>query len=263
MSSDSTHPSPSNDNFFVVSDLHKTFGDQAVLSGASLSIQRGETMAIIGASGGGKSVFLKHLIGLLRPDRGSVLVDGEEISQLRERELGGVRAKVGVLFQNGALFDSMTVGQNVAFPLREAGIRDEKEIEDRVYEALRVVEMERHLAKMPIDLSGGMRKRVALARAVVDEPRCILYDEPTTGLDPVASDAINHLIRRLQRKFKVTSVAVTHDMKSAYHVADRIAYLVDGAMYFSGTPAEIQASTDSVVTDFIEGRSHAEDGPGL
>ena len=249
------------DAFFVVDDIHKSFGDQKVLQGASLTIRRGETTAIIGASGGGKSVFLKNLVGLLSPDQGSVTVDGEEISQLKERQLGPVRRKIGVLFQQGALFDSMNVAQNVAFPLREAEIRNEKEIEDRVYEALRVVEMEKHLAKMPIDLSGGMRKRVSLARAVVNHPQSILYDEPTTGLDPIGSDAINHLIRRLQKKFNVTSVVITHDMKSAYHIADRIAYLVEGKIYFTGTPEELRAQKDPVITDFIEGRSHADERP--
>ena len=249
------------DAFFVVEDLHKKFGDQEVLRGASLTIERGKTTAIIGVSGGGKSVFLKNLVGLLSPDRGTVTVDGKNISMLNERQLGPVRRKIGVLFQHGALFDSMTVAQNVAFPLHEAGIRNETEIKDRVNEALRVVEMEKHLAKMPIDLSGGMRKRVALARAVVNRPDSILYDEPTTGLDPIGSDAINHLIRRLQKQFNVTSVVVTHDMKSAYHVADRIAYLVDGRIYFNGTPDELRAQTDPIITDFIEGRSHAEDRP--
>jgi phospholipid/cholesterol/gamma-HCH transport system ATP-binding protein len=259
---DSTKPSTAKeDAFFVVEDVHKKFGDQDVLRGATLTIRRGETTAIIGASGGGKSVFLKHLVGLLSPDRGKVTVDGDDISHLTERALGPVRRKIGVLFQHGALFDSMTVSQNVAFPLREEGVRDEKEIEERVFEALRVVEMERHLAKMPIDLSGGMRKRVALARAVVHRPQSILYDEPTTGLDPVGSDAINHLIRRLQKQFAVTAVAVTHDMRSAYHIADTIAYLVEGRIYFIGTPDELRAQTDPVITDFIEGRSHAEDRP--
>lgn len=253
---------PSNRDFFVVEDLFKSFGAQEVLRGASLTVRRGETMVIIGSSGGGKSVFLKHLIGLMRADRGTVRVDGTEIAELGEREMGSVRRKVGVLFQNGALFDFMNVAQNVAFPLRESGVRDEQQIEGRVREALRVVEMDEHMAKMPIDLSGGMRKRVALARAVVSNPRCILYDEPTTGLDPVASDSINYLIRRLQRDFHVTSVAVTHDMKSAFDIADRIAYLVEGKIYFSGTPEELRAATDPVITDFVEGRSHAGESGG-
>ncbi len=249
--------------FFIVDGLYKSFGEQEVLRGASLTIRRGETTAIIGASGSGKSVFLKNLIGLLSPDRGTVIVDGENISRRKERELGPVRRKIGVLFQQGALFDFMNVAQNVAFPLREAGVSDEKEIEGRVHEALRVVEMEQHLSKMPIDLSGGMRKRVALARAVVNRPQSILYDEPTTGLDPVGSDAINHLLRRLQAQFNITSVVVTHDMKSAYHVADHIAYLVDGSIYFTGTPDELRAQRDPVITDFIEGRSGATDLPLL
>ncbi len=261
MSEEPLPATASNGNFFDVEEIYKSFNTQHVLRGASLQVQRGETMVIIGASGGGKSVFLKHLIGLMQPDRGRVCVDGVEISSLHERRLGSVRRKVGILFQNGALFDFMNVAQNVAFPLREAGVRDQGEIERRVREALQVMDMEKDMEKMPIDLSGGMRKRVALARAVVSKPACILYDEPTTGLDPVTADSINHLIRRLQEDFEITSVAVTHDMRSAYHIGDRIAFLVDGQIYFSGTPEELRASRDPVIVDFIEGRSHAGSSP--
>ena len=250
-------------DFIVVDDLHKSLGGQHVLRGASLSVRRGETIVIIGASGGGKSVFLKHLIGLMRPDRGVVRVDGVDIAPLRERQLGSVRRKLGVLFQNGALFDFMNVAQNVAFPLREAGVRNEREIEERVREALRFMDMEKDMDKAPIDLSGGMRKRVALARAVVGNPQCILYDEPTTGLDPVTADSINYLIRRLQEKYQITSIVVTHDMKSAYHVGDRMAYLVDGKIYFTGTPEDFQNATDPVIVDFVKGRSHAGEGPAV
>ena len=212
-------------------------------------------MVVIGASGEGKSVFLKHLIGLMRPTSGNIFVDGTDITLLSERALGATRRKVGILFQNGALFDSMNVAANVAFPLRETGVRNENEIASRVHQSLDVVELAAHKEKMPVDLSGGMKKRVALARAVVSKPKCILYDEPTAGLDPVVSDSINHLIRRLQKRFKVTSIVVTHDMKSVFHIADRVAYLRGGIIYFLGTPTELKNSPDPVIQDFIEGRS--------
>ena len=241
--------------FIEVSDLRKTLGTQPVLQGVDLSIPRGETMVILGRSGEGKSVFLKHLIGLMKPDSGSIRVDGDEIVGLGERQLSPVRKKVGVLFQEGALFDSMTVAENVAFPLRERGVKDHKLLLEKVEESLRVVELEEHLSKMPVNLSGGMRKRVALARAIITEPQCILYDEPTAGLDPVVADSIDHLIRRLQRQFEVTSVVVTHDMKSVFKIASRVAYLRGGAIYFLGTPEELRASTDPAIVNFIEGRS--------
>lgn len=221
----------------------------------NLEIKRGESMVIIGGSGTGKSVTLKHIMGLLHPDRGRVFVDGEEVSSLPERKLGPIRRKVGILFQDGALFDSFNVAENVAFPLFEAGLKDRKEIFERVREALAVVNLEEHLAKMPNNLSGGMRKRVSLARAIVTHPECILYDEPTSGLDPVVSDQINILIREMQKRYEVTSLVVTHDMKSAYHVGDRIAFAREGQVYFLGTPNEVKACKDPIVQDFIEGRS--------
>jgi phospholipid/cholesterol/gamma-HCH transport system ATP-binding protein len=241
--------------FIRVEGLEKAFGTQQILKGASLEIQRGQNMVIIGASGEGKSVFLKHIIGLLRADAGRVEVDGEDITSLPERQLNGVRKKVGILFQGGALFDSMSVEENVAFPLKESGVRDRELIARRVHECLEIVELADHKKKMPIHLSGGMRKRVALARAIISEPECVLYDEPTAGLDPVVSDVINHMIRRLQRQLAVTNVVVTHDMKSVYHIADRVAYLRQGRIYFEGTVDELRASEDSVVQNFIEGRS--------
>ncbi|MEM7148103.1 MAG: ABC transporter ATP-binding protein [Verrucomicrobiota bacterium] len=254
---------PPNGNFFEVENVHKSLGAQHVLRGVNLTVPRSQNTVIIGASGGGKSVFLKHLIGLLQPDEGSITVDGTEISHLKERQLGPVRKKIGILFQDGALFDSMNVAQNVAFPLREAGIRDRDELDERVRSALRVVELEEHLHKMPIQLSGGMRKRVGLARAIIGNPECILYDEPTAGLDPVVADSINHLIRRLELEYEVTSVVVTHDMTSVYHIADHVAFLREGAIYFHGSPEELRDSTDPVIQDFIQGRSHAgEDRQG-
>jgi phospholipid/cholesterol/gamma-HCH transport system ATP-binding protein len=242
-----------------VRQLTKSLGPQDVLRGVDLEVKRGETCVVLGRSGSGKSVLLKHLIGLFKPTGGEVWVDGEEISQLRERELGTVRKKVGILFQSAALFDSMNVAENLAFPLREAGVTDPREISQRVAEALEMVDLAGEQDKMPENLSGGMRKRVGLARTIVSRPACILYDEPTTGLDPIATDSINHLIRRLQRRLAVTSVVVTHDMKTAFHTADHVAYLHEGRIYFQGTVAELRASADPLIQDFIEGRSGDSD----
>jgi phospholipid/cholesterol/gamma-HCH transport system ATP-binding protein len=242
-----------------VVDLHKTLGTQEVLRGVSMRISSAQTHVILGRSGSGKSVLLKHLVGLFQPDSGQVLIDGEDISQLQERKLGPIRKKIGILFQSGALFDSMSVSENIAFPLRESGIKDPEVIRTRVAEALEMVDLAGEESKMPENLSGGMRKRVGLARTIVSRPACILYDEPTTGLDPIATDSINHLIRRLQKRLKATSVVVTHDMKTAFHTADRIAFLHEGAIYFEGTTEQLRASTDPVLVDFIEGRSGETD----
>jgi phospholipid/cholesterol/gamma-HCH transport system ATP-binding protein len=239
----------------VVRSLIKTIGRQRILTGVDLSVAKGETLAIIGRSGGGKTVLLKHLIGLMQPDSGEIWIDGQNIIGMNERKLATVRRKVGILFQAGALFDSMTVEENVAFPLREAGERNAKVLADKVAEVLEVVELKGQQRKMPVNLSGGMKKRVGLARAIVTRPSCILYDEPTSGLDPVVSDSINRLIRRLQKRFQVTSVVVTHDMKSAFHIADHIAYLHHGGVYFHGTAEEIQRSTDPLIQDFLIGRA--------
>jgi phospholipid/cholesterol/gamma-HCH transport system ATP-binding protein len=239
--------------------LEKRLGSQHVLRGIDLAVRRGETCVVLGRSGCGKSVLLKHLIGLLRPSAGQVFVDGEDITALPERQLLAVRRKVGMLFQSAALFDSMTVEQNLAFPLREQGLRDEAEIRARVTEALDMVELLGSEQKMPDKLSGGMRKRVGLARTIVGRPHCILYDEPTTGLDPITTDSINHLIRRLQRRLHVTSIVVTHDMKTAFHCADDVVFLHEGRVYFHGPVAALRASTDPILTDFIEGRSGDSD----
>ena len=238
-----------------IRNLWKKFGDEDVLKGFDLDVATGETLVILGRSGGGKSVLLKHIIGLLKPDEGDVFVEGESIVELTERQLSRVRKKIAVLFQSAALFDSMTVEENIAFPLRETGLKDEKVIDEKVAGALEMVDLAGEQKKMPEKLSGGMRKRVGLARAIVTEPRCILYDEPTTGLDPIVADSINRLIRRLQKRLGITSIAVTHDMKSAFHVADTIAYLYDGKVYFKGSPEALRASTDPLIHDFIEGRS--------
>ena len=239
----------------AVRGLTKTIEPQAILRGVDLHVARGETLVIIGRSGGGKSVLLKHLIGLMQPDSGEIWIDGQNIIGMGERELAAIRRKIGILFQGGALFDSMTVEENIAFPLREAGERDAQVIRQKVDEMLEVIEMEGQQEKMPVNLSGGMKKRVGLARSIIRRPSCVLYDEPTAGLDPVVSDSINRLIRRLQQRFQMTSVVVTHDMKSAFHVADHIAYLHEGRIYFYGTPAELERSSDRLIQDFMEGRS--------
>ncbi len=243
----------------AVRGLKKRLGNQEILRGVDISVASGETLVIIGRSGGGKSVLLKNLIGLMQPNECEIWIDGQSIIGLGERQLAAIRRKVGILFQGGALFDSMTVEENIAFPLREAGQRDQRVIEQKIAEMLEVIELEGQQRKMPVNLSGGMKKRVGLARAIINRPSCILYDEPTAGLDPVVSDSINHLIRRLQERYRVTSVVVTHDMKSAFHVGDHIAYLHKGRIYFYGTPAEIQASSDPLIQDFLIGRAQVAD----
>ena len=241
-----------------VRSLAKRIGEQEILRGVTLDVARGETLAIIGRSGGGKSVLLKHLIGLMNPNEGEIWVDGQNIIGLTERQLAAIRQKVGILFQGAALFDSMTVAENVAFPLREAGERDAGVLRERVREMLDVVELEGQEEKMPVSLSGGMKKRVGLARSIIRRPSCVLYDEPTSGLDPVVSDSINRLIARLQQRFGMTSVVVTHDMKSAFQVANHIAYLHEGKIYFHGTPQELQATSDHILQDFLLGRSESQ-----
>jgi phospholipid/cholesterol/gamma-HCH transport system ATP-binding protein len=244
----------------AVRSLQKKIGQQEILRGVDLEVRTGETLAIIGRSGGGKTVLLKHIVGLMEPDAGEIWIHGQNIARMNERQLGAIREKVGILFQGGALFDSMTVKDNIAFPLREAGERDAKVLHSKVAEMLEVMEMEGQEDKMPESLSGGMKKRVGLARAIVRRPSCVLYDEPTAGLDPVVADSINRLIRFLQERFGMTSVVVTHDMKSAFDVADRIAYLHEGRVYFHGTPDDLRQSTDRLIQDFLLGRS--EHGPG-
>ena len=247
----------------TVRSLAKKIGEQEILRGVDLEVATGETLAIIGRSGEGKSVLLKHLVGLMEPDAGEIWIEGKNITGMNERELGAIRRKVGILFQGGALFDSMTVEENIAFPLREAGERNPNVLRAKVDEMLEVMEMEGEQAKMPESLSGGMKKRVGLARSIIRRPSCVLYDEPTSGLDPVVADSINRLIRRLQHRFGMTSIVVTHDMKSAFDVADRIAYLHEGRIYFYGTPDELQQSSDSLIQDFLLGRSDGSAGTEL
>jgi phospholipid/cholesterol/gamma-HCH transport system ATP-binding protein len=225
------------------------------LRGVSLDIHRGEAVVIIGRSGGGKSILLKHLIGLLQPDSGTIRVDGEDITTMNERSLLRVRRKYGMLFQMAALFDSLTVEENVGFVLRRQGVESDAEIRRRVAEALEMVELPGIGHKMPSELSGGMRKRVGLARAIVYRPEIVLYDEPTTGLDPIAADNIDRLIRRVWETLHVTSIAVTHDMKSARTISNRILMLHEGRIYSEGPSAEILESTDPVIHRFVNGIS--------
>ena len=246
-------------SMLTVRDLTKTIGTQEILRGVDLDVARGETLAIIGRSGGGKSVLLKHLVGLMEPDSGEIWVEDQNIIGLSERQLGAIRQKIGILFQGAALFDSMTVTENIAFPLREAGERDPKVLREKVREMLDVVELEGQEEKMPVSLSGGMKKRVGLARSIIRRPKCVLYDEPTSGLDPVVSDSINRLIRRLQERLGMTSIVVTHDMKSAFDVANHVAYLHEGRIYFYGTPNQLQQTSNPILQDFMLGRS---DGGG-
>ena len=235
-----------------IEGLWKSFGATEVLRGLDLEIRDAETIVIIGRSGGGKSVLLKHLCGLLKPDKGKVLVDGVDIVPLDEQELTPIRKQFGFLFQSAALFDSMTLYDNVAFPLREER-HPEDQVRKRVEEALTIVDLVSAKDKKPAELSGGMRKRAGLARAVVADPKYILYDEPTTGLDPIRADNINQLILRLHDQLHCTGVAVTHDMVSAYKIADRIAMLHEGTIHVVGTPEEIQATQDPIVKQFITG----------
>jgi phospholipid/cholesterol/gamma-HCH transport system ATP-binding protein len=234
-----------------------------VLDRVDLAIDKGESIVIIGRSGSGKSVLLKHMIGLVRPDDGRVLIEGTDITDLPESRLAPVRQKFGMLFQSAALFDSMTVEENVSFPLREHGRMEPAAIQERVRECLALVGLERVEHLYPAELSGGMRKRVGLARALAVNPEIILYDEPTTGVDPIMADVINDLIVALRDRLKVTSVVVTHDMASAYKVADRIAMLYNGRIVEIGTPDQIKSSANPIVQQFIRGQATGPIQEGL
>jgi phospholipid/cholesterol/gamma-HCH transport system ATP-binding protein len=242
-----------------VRELKRSFGPQRVLEGVNLRIEAGESIVIIGRSGGGKSILLKHLVGLIQPDSGEVLIDGENIVGLPERRLLEVRHKFGMLFQSAALFDSMTVAENIGFPLRRERNLTRTELDRRIAEALEMVELSGIQHKKPSELSGGMRKRVGLARAIVYRPEIVLYDEPTTGLDPVVSDSIDQLIVRVRDRLNVTSVVVTHDMRSARRVGQRIVMLYQGKIYFEGTPDEVFSSQDPIIYKFVNGISEKED----
>jgi phospholipid/cholesterol/gamma-HCH transport system ATP-binding protein len=238
-----------------VRNLHKTFGEKHVLRGVNLAIQTGESITIIGQSGCGKSVLLKHLVGLLEPDEGEVVVDGQRITGARRRDLYEIRKKFGVLFQGSALFDSMTVEDNVGLALRTHTVMAAAQISERVTESLRLVSMDGTQKLKPAELSGGMKKRVGLARAIAMQPAYILYDEPTTGLDPITADSINDLVIHLNHELKVTTVVVTHDMVSAYKVSDRIVMLHGGEIIFSGTPQETQTTDMNIVRRFVTGEA--------
>ena len=238
-----------------VSQIKKSFGDQVVLNSVSFSVKEGESVAIIGRSGTGKSVLIKHLVGLLSPDEGSVSVDGKDLVGMTERQLLGVRQKFGMLFQSAALFDSMSVHDNIAFPLRRSGVTEVAEIDRRVEEVLGLVELPGVGGKMPSELSGGMQKRVGLARAIVHRPQIILYDEPTTGLDPVVADSIDQLMMRVRDHYKVTSIVITHDMRCARRMGPRIIYLRDGQVYLDALADEVFNSNDPQVARFIRGEA--------
>jgi len=233
--------------------LNKNFGEHKVLNDLNLTINTGSTCVIIGRSGCGKSVLLKHIVGILMPDKGKVVVEGKEVGKLSEKELDELRLKIAMVFQGGALFDSMTVGENVGFGLIEHTRISHKELLERIEESLCLVDLCGIGNLMPSELSGGMKKRVALARAICIKPQIILYDEPTTGVDPITADSINELIKSLHDKLKVTSIVVTHDMKSAYKIADTIAMMYQGKIIAEGTPEEIQRTEHPVVHQFING----------
>ncbi|EFK95371.1 Ribonucleotide ABC transporter ATP-binding protein [sediment metagenome] len=236
-------------------DLYKTFEGHQVLDGVNLKINTGETTVIIGRSGCGKSVLLKHIIGLLRPDAGKIMIDGKDVAAMDEKELNVLRMQFGMLFQGAALFDSLNVLENVGFGMIEHSSSNHDAVAKRVKECLSLVGLRGIEKKKPAELSGGMRKRVGLARAICMRPQIVLYDEPTTGLDPIMGDAINDLIVELHNKLKVTSIAVTHDMTSAYKIADHIAMLYNGKIIASGTPGDIKSSKDPIVRQFITGAS--------
>ncbi|MGQ0766730.1 MAG: ABC transporter ATP-binding protein [Gemmatimonadota bacterium] len=240
-------------------DVHKSFGDKKVLEGFTLEVADGETMVIIGYSGTGKSVAIKHIVGLLEPDRGTVIVDDREVPRLARRELYDLRASIGYVFQFAALFDSLNIGENVAMGLRKQGKLTPSEIVDRVAEVLDLVDLPGVEDRFPAELSGGMRKRVGLARAIALRPKYILYDEPTTGLDPVTSAVIDNLMIRTRERLGVTSIVITHDMRSAYAVGSRIAMLYEGKVRQVGTVDEIRHTHDPVVRQFVEGRAELSD----
>jgi phospholipid/cholesterol/gamma-HCH transport system ATP-binding protein len=246
-----------------LNNLHKRFGKLVVLDGVDMVVEEGETLVILGASGSGKSVLIKHIVGLLKPDQGEVWFDGVRIDKLKDRDLMEIRTKMGFLFQMGALFDSLTNLQNVAFPLIEHTKLPAEEIQARAQKMLERVGLPDVGAKMPSEVSGGQRKRVALARAIVMEPKIVLYDEPTTGLDPIRSDAISELILKLQRELQVTAIVVTHDIANALKVADRLVMLHHGKLIFNGTAEEIESTEDETVQRFVKGEADEEELAGL
>ena len=242
-------------------NVHKAFGPKQILRGFTLDVPDGETMVIIGYSGTGKSVAIKHVVGLLQPDDGEVWADGQRVDTLPRKQLYALRAKIGYVFQFAALFDSLTIGENVAMGLRKQGGLTEGEVRARVAEALDLVDLPGVEGRFPAELSGGMRKRVGIARSIALRPKYLLYDEPTTGLDPVTSAVIDQLMVHMREKLGVTGVVITHDMRSAYTVGTRIAMLYEGRVRWQGTIDEIHATSDPVVRQFIEGRATIEEEP--
>jgi phospholipid/cholesterol/gamma-HCH transport system ATP-binding protein len=234
--------------------IHKAFGPKQILRGLDLDVEEGETVSLVGFSGAGKSVTLKHIAGLLMPDRGTVVVDGKEVPKLSRNDLYKMRLDMGYVFQFAALFDSMTIGDNVAMGLRQKGGMSEKEIQERIAESLGRVGLEGFEKRLPSELSGGQRKRAGLARAIAYRPKYLLYDEPTSGLDPVTTEVIDRLIIRMKEDLGVTSLVITHDMKSAYAISDRIAMLFEGRVVEVGTPDQIRATENRIVRGFVEGR---------
>ena len=246
----------------VLKDVHKAFGANKVLRGFSLEVHKGETLAIVGQSGSGKSVALKHVVGLLKPDKGEIWVDGMKLGEMNLEELNEVRRNVGYVFQFAALFDSLTIEENIGLGLKRVPNMTEESIRRRVRECLALVELEGYEGRYPAQLSGGQKKRAGLARAIATQPDYLLYDEPTTGLDPVTTTVIDRLIIRTHEELDVTSVLITHHMESAYRVADRIGLIYEGVIRFMGTPEEIQACPDPVVRGFIEGKPELLEGAG-
>ena len=245
---------PSDEPLIRIRGLHKHFGEAHIIRGIDLDIYRGETICLLGTSGGGKTVLVKHMLALMEFEQGSVQIDGTELAEMSERQLAPIRKKLGMMFQNGALFDSMSVAQNIAFPLVESGITNEAELNQRVQETLKIVSLPGQENKMPADLSGGMKKRVALARAIIDRPDCVCYDEPHAGLDPVTADTIDKLIKCLQHDHGMTNIVITHELRSVFRIADRIIFMKDGQVYWQGTGPEMQASTDPVIIQFLAGK---------
>ena len=246
----------------VLDGIHKAFGPNRVLRGFSLEVKDGETLAVVGQSGTGKSVALKHVVGLLKPDEGEVWVDGQNLGELSQEGLYEIRRKVGYVFQFAALFDSLTIGENVGMGLMRMEEMNREKISERVTECLDLVELEGYENYYPSELSGGQKKRAGLARAIATQPKYLLYDEPTTGLDPVTTTVIDRLIIRTREELKVTSVVITHDMGSAYRIADRIGMLHEGVIRFMGTPEEVQSCEDPVVRGFVEGKPELLEGAG-
>jgi phospholipid/cholesterol/gamma-HCH transport system ATP-binding protein len=235
-------------------NVHKAFGSKKVLKGLTLEVPEGATTTVIGGSGSGKSVTLKHIVGLIKPDEGDVWVDGENVSRLDQESVYGLRRKVGYVFQFAALFDSMTVADNVGLGLKRIGDKSPEAIDERVRDCLRMVDLDDYGPRYPSELSGGQKKRAGLARAIATGPKYILYDEPTTGLDPVTAAVIDALIIRMSEELGVTGLVITHDMRSAFRISDRMAMLYDGRIRFEGTPDEFRGAEDPVVKGFIEGR---------